>query len=300
MDREIRQLNEAFPAGGAVVFRSGQGGLTVAGIANDHATATVALHGGQVLAYRPRDHEPVLWVSRCSRFRVGHPIRGGIPICWPWFSSHPTDKSKPFHGFARLKLWNVLDTVASCDGTTQIRLGLKDDEATHALWPCAFDLQILVTVGSSLRAELVMRNAGSEPWTCTCALHTYFAVGDVTGIVIHGFEGCQYVQGGPERRTQGGAIRIDRYVDRVYLDTTAECTIDDPTMGRRIRVAREGSRSAVVWNPWIENAARFDDFGDDEYLGMVCVETTNWRHDAVEVLPGGEHRVATVISAEKT
>ena len=298
-DADLQALNDGFAIAGHVSFRAGPGGVAVAEIANAHACAAVALPGGHVLGFQPGGHEPVLWLSRQSRFEVGKAIRGGIPVCWPWFAAHPDDPGKPFHGFARLSLWSVTGTAVAADGATCVRLGLRDTGATRALWPHAFELEIAVTVGPELRVELSARNPGEEAWTCTAALHSYFRVGDVTQIAIHGLEGCRYVEDGAERARQQGAVTIDREVDRVYFDTTATCTIEDPGMGRRIRVAKSGSRSTVVWNPWAEKARRLEDFGDDEYPGMVCVETANTRADVVTVPPGGEHCLAALIGVEQ-
>jgi len=192
-----------------------------------------------------------------------------------------------------------MDTRPVEGGATQVRLGLRDSDASRDLWPHSFELENVVTVGPELRVELVARNTGDAPWTCTAALHSYFRVSDVTQVTIHGLEGRYYVEGTPERQLQSGPVTIDREVDRVYLDTTETCTIQDPGMGRRIHVAKAGSRSTVVWNPWIDKAGRLEDFPDDEYPHMVCVETANTRHDAVTVHPGAEHRLCARISVER-
>ncbi len=297
-DADLQALNDRFAIAEHVSFRAGPGGLAAAQIANAHASAAVALLGGHVLAFQPRGHEPVLWLSRQSRFEVGKPIRGGVPVCWPWFSAHPDDPGKPFHGFARLSLWSVTGTAVVADGATQVRLGLRDTGETRSLWPHAFELEVAVTVGTRLRVELSARNLGEEAWTCTAALHSYFSVSDVTQIAIHGLDGCDYVEAGGGPTRQQGPVTINREVDRVYVDTTATCAIEDPGMGRRISVAKAGSRSTVVWNPWAEKARRLEDFGDDEYPGMVCVETANSRADVVTIAPGAKHCLAVLISVE--
>jgi len=297
-DSTLDALNDRHGIAGRLAFEAGPGGLPVAAIENAHACATVCLLGGHVLAFQPRGHEPVLWVSERSRFEAGRPIRGGIPVCWPWFAAHPEDATKPFHGFVRTALWSVLDTETVADGATRVRLRTGDSAQTPALWPHAFELEIDVTVGPELRVELIASNRGQAPWTCTGALHTYLSVGDVAQIAIHGLDGCSYVEDAPGRRLQQGPVTIDREVDRVYLDTAATCTVEDPGLGRRIRVAKSGSRSTVVWNPWVDKARRMADFGDDEYRRMVCVETANAGEDAVTVPPDGEHRLAARIRVE--
>jgi len=299
MSTQIADLNDRFAVPGQLEFAAGPGGLPVARIENEHASASVALLGGHVLTYQPRGQEPVLWLSRHSRFEPGVPIRGGVPVCWPWFSSHPTDKSKPFHGFARTMTWSVRGTETTNDGAARLLLGIVDDEQSRALWPHGFDAEIDVTVGRELAVRLVSRNPGDEPWTISCALHPYFTISAIQDIWITGLEGTHYLERSPEPQRQDGPIRFASEVDRVYLDTTADCIIHDPGLDRRIRIAKEGSRTTVVWNPWIERAATLDDYGDDEYLGMVCVESTNAKQDPVTVPGGGEHCLGAVISVEQ-
>jgi len=201
----------------------------------------------------------------------------------------------------------VLGAAIAKGGATVIRLGLRDDEATRELWPHSFALELEVAVGVALRVSLIARNTGSAPFTCTGALHSYLAVGDVTLIAIHGLEGCAYVDkvnGGAEK-VQRGLVTIVGETDRVYHDTVATCTIDDPVLGRRIAVAKRGSRSTIIWNPWQEKARRLADFDDDAYPSMVCVEAGYPRtgvalNDAVTIPPGGEHRLETTIGVERT
>src|SRR5689334_22824021 len=255
-----------------VSFGAGPEGLPMVELRNRHAVALVAVQGGQVARFQPRGAEPVLWVSRLSSYGTGKAIRGGIPVCWPWFAQHPSDPTKPFHGFARTTMWDVRGTGVLEDDATQLRLGLADSEATRVLWPHAFDLELVVTLGAELAVELISRNSGEAPFVVGGALHSYFQVGDVSRVAIHGLEGCQYidkVEAG-RQKTQDGPIAIAAETDRIYLDTTAECVIDDPVLGRRIHVRKAGSRTTVVWNPWIEKAKLMADCGDEEYLNFVC------------------------------
>lgn len=299
--QDLETLGRRFEVTDHVTFAAGPGELgPVARVANRHATASVALHGAHVMAFQPRDQQPVLWVSAKSAFRPGKAIRGGIPVCWPWFADHPTDSTKPAHGFVRAARWSVVGTEVVDDDATRVRLRLADDDATRALWPHRFALELAVTVGRSLDVALAIRNPGDAPFTSGGALHSYFTVGDVTRIAIHGLDGRTYVDKVDRlaRKVQQGAVRIDAETDRVYLDTTADCVIDDPGLRRRITVAKAGSRSTVVWNPWRAKAASMADFGDDEYPGMVCVETANAGDDVVSVPAGGQHVLRTTIRVE--
>jgi glucose-6-phosphate 1-epimerase len=299
-NQEPQELDARFGVPGHIRFAAGQGGLTVAEISNAHANAAVALHGGHVLAFQPRGQAPVLWVSRHAVYAPAMPIRGGIPICWPWFGPHPEDASKPAHGFARTRPWRVLETGGAPGGATTIRLGLTDDEATRALWPHPFELELALVVGARLGVTLTARNTGESAFTCGGALHSYFAVGDPAAITIVGLDGRDYldkVDGGARKR-QHGEVTIAGETDRVYLDTEETCTIVDPALGRRIAVVKSGSRTTVVWNPGAEKARRLQDFGDDEYREMVCVETANAGPDTVTLQPGASHRLAALIGLE--
>jgi glucose-6-phosphate 1-epimerase len=297
-EQNIQAINEQYAIGSHIRFGEGPGGLPVAEIANPAAAATIALQGAHVATYQPHGQQPALFVSRAAIYRAGKAIRGGIPVCWPWFAQHPTDPAKPMHGFARTAMWQVVGT-AVVEDDTQLRLGLSDNEATWAIWPYAFELELVVTVGARLGVELVARNRGEEPFGCGGALHTYFRVGDVRQAQVHGLDGVTYVDkvAGGAQVTQAGPVMVAGEVDRIYLDTTAECVIEDPVLGRRIRIGKSGSRTTVVWNPWVEKARAMGDFEPAEYLEMLCVETTNANNagDEIVIPPGGEHRLRAEI-----
>ena len=257
-------------------------------------------HGGHVAEFAPVGFDDLLWLSSKSHFEPGKPIRGGIPICWPWFGAHPSDKSKPSHGFARIAKWTLDGIDETPDGGAKIAMSLSSDDATLALWPHEFKLVCEVVATNTLTVKLTTFNTGDEPLEITEALHSYFGVGDVAEIAVSRLDGARYIDtiDGNAERAQRGDIRFAAEVDRVYLDTTAECVISDPLKKRVIRVAKEGSASTVVWNPWISKAARMPDFGDNEYKDMVCVETTNAWEDARVVAPGESHTISAEISCD--
>jgi glucose-6-phosphate 1-epimerase len=290
-------LNEQFAIAEHITFTATTAGLPIAEIRNSYAAASLAVQGGHVITYQPHGQQPVLWVSRLSVFEPGKTIRGGIPVCWPWFGTHPTDPSKPFHGFVRAAMWQVRGTSVGPADATEVRLGLTESEESLALWPHAFDLEIVVTVGAQLHVELIARNPGEQPFVCGGALHTYYTVGDARQIAIHGLDGRDYLDKveGFKRKTQHGPVTIAGETDRIYLDTDAACVIDDPALGRKIEIAKRGSRTSVVWNPWAEKARQIADFDDQEYLSMVCVETANADTDVATIAPGGEHRLSALI-----
>jgi len=275
----------------------GEGGLPRVAIDVPSCTGEIFLHGAHVTRWAPHGARPVLWTSRESRFEPGRPIRGGVPICFPWFGPHPAYPDRPPHGFARLLPWTLVE-VARVGDAIRVALSLRTAEAQHALWPHPCTLDYSVLFGSELVLELAVRNAGDAPCTLHDALHTYFAVGDVRRVEVEGLGGETFVDKvrGGERAVQDDApLRIGGETDRVYLATEATTTIVDPVEGRRIVVAKRGSRSTVVWNPWIAKAAAMPDFGDDEWTSMLCVETANALDDAVTLPPGGVHRLRAQI-----
>lgn len=273
-----------------------KGELKLLRIENDFAScALFPEHGGHVAEFAPKGKEDLLWLSGSSCFEPGKPIRGGIPVCWPWFGGHPTDSDKPAHGFARIAEW-TLDAIDELEnGETSVSMSLSDSPETLELWPHRFNLSSRVVIGETLTLELTTRNTGDEPFEITEALHTYFNVADVTKISIAGLDKTKYIDGN-STKTQNGAVTFSSEVDRVYCDTQTECVINDPNMNREIRVSKTGSASTVVWNPWIEKSAKMPDFGDDEYRGMVCVETTNALRDARTITPGESHTISAIIA----
>jgi D-hexose-6-phosphate mutarotase len=298
---EAQILNQHFYYSNNIEFKT-LGNLTVAEISSDHSVAWVALQGGHILTFRPREQDPVLWLSEVARFEAGKSIRGGVPVCWPWFGPHATDPQKPAHGFARTVWWKFLEIKTLGGGGTQLIVELENTPATKALWPYPSQLQMVITLGTKLWIELITRNQSNEPFTIGEALHTYFQVSDVTQIRIHGLENCQYIDkvDNSQRKTQTGPVTINAgaETDRIYLNTTSDCVIEDPGLKRRIRIAKEGSQSTVIWNPWVEKANKMGDLGHDGYLRMICVESANAVDNVVTVAPGGEHRLKTVISVE--
>ena len=300
--RTLEALNAQFAIPGRIAFRSGPGGLVQAVIENPHATAEIALQGAQVLSFQPQGSAPVLFLSPHAVYAPGKAVRGGMPICWPWFGPHPTDPDKPQHGFARTLPWAVLGTEGRDDSSTEVRLGLQDTPATRALWPHPFALTLVVQVGRELHVALETHNPGPESMPVTEALHAYFQIGDLAALSIGGLEGTTYIDkvAGDQRRVQSGPVTISGETDRVYIDTAAACAVDDPGLQRRIEIAKEGSRSTVVWNPGPEKAAQMADLGGDEDTRMVCVEVANALDDRVVVAPGADHRLAMGIRVAPT
>jgi len=181
---EIDTLNRRFGVPNHLRFSSGPSAFVLAEISNPHARATLCLQGAQVLTFQPTSHEPVLYLSKAARYVAGKSVRGGIPVCWPWFGPHATDAQKPAHGIARSSLWRVIETGALNDGATRVVLELAPAPEHRALWPHDARVQLHVSVGPTLSVELVTYNESAQPIQISEALHTYFQVSDIESISV--------------------------------------------------------------------------------------------------------------------
>lgn len=250
----------------------------------------VALHGAQVLNWTC-DGVGLLWLSPIARIRDGKGIRGGIPVCWPWFADHPTDPSKPAHGFVRHRAWSLISTHATADGVS-ISLATSTTEADRKLWPHHAEARVTIALGDALAVTLETCNTGAAAFQLTEALHTYFRVSDIAHVSVTGLEGCPYLDklDGFARKTQSGPITVSEEVDRIYLGETSAITLHDTGARHRILIEGTGSRSAVVWNPWTAKTARLGDMGSpDAFRQMICIETANAGDDIVSLAPGETH-----------
>ena len=295
MTQTLDTLNTAFALPGALQFADVAPGLPVAEISTPLASARIALQGGQVLTWQPAGQQPVLWVSKAAVFEPGKGVRGGVPVCWPWFGALP---GKATHGFVRTMMWQVRGSELDAAGQVLLRLGISDDVATRALWDHAFDLELLVTVGSTLTMALTTRNTGNAAFTITQALHTYFCTGNILQTTVQGLDGTSYLDKVQNFAVcqQSGDVSFSGETDRIYTDTTADSLIQDTAGGRTIRIAKQGSASTVVWNPWPEKEKTMADMATGEYQQMLCVETCNAGPDEMTIAGGGTHTLAATIS----
>jgi len=290
---KVDNLNHRFAIRDNLIFKEGTNELIYAEIKNEAASAQIYLHGAHITSFTPLGEDPVIFLSSLSQIEPGKAIRGGIPISWPWFADHPTDKTKPAHGFARTSLWEVRETQNISKDKTVITLGLRDNEETQKLWDYSFDLELAISIGKELNSELTMTNSGKEDFTITSAFHSYYIVGDVNDIAIYGLEDTNYIDkvDNFSMKLQDSPVKIADETDRIYLDTTSDCVIEDPSLNRQIRIRKSGSSSTVVWNPWMDGAKKMKDLGDLDYLNFVCVETTNAGEDRIKLAPDKQHKL---------
>ena len=254
-------------------------------------TGEVSDQGAQVLRWAPAGGDPVLYVSTAARYDSGHPIRGGVPVCWPWFGPGRAGGMQPAHGFVRTARWRLVDRVYDGDDIV-ITHRITSAEATAPNWPYAYDLELRSRLGSALELTLTTTNTGEAEFHVEEALHAYLAVGDVRQVSLDGLDGCSFIDKvtGAER-VQSGPVRVAGETDAVF-GTSGPVVLDDPVLGRRLVVTTTGAANVVVWNPWSEKAAMVADIGDDDWTGFLCVEGANALENTVTVKAGGSHSIS--------
>jgi D-hexose-6-phosphate mutarotase len=269
-------------------------------ITNKLAQADIYLHGAHVARFDPKGGKPLIWTSPASPFADGKSIRGGIPVCFPWFGPHKTVKDFPVHGFLRFRSTELLETAQLSDGRTRVVFGLKDDENTRKYWNHAFSATVQITVGSTLELSLSVTNTGCEPFSYEDCFHTYFAVGDVAKAVVPSFDGVGYIDRGKGdiRAVQKGDLKIRGETVNIYTLTPSSATIVDSPNRRRILCEQSGLANTVVWNPGEEAAAK-----NPEMAGFskdfLCVEAANCLDTRINLLPGTSHVSTVRYRAEK-
>ena len=282
---DVPERLRRFEIPGRVTLQEGNGELTKVEVTTDWSTAEIYLHGAQVTDFQKKDEAPLLFTSQCSRFGRNQPIRGGVPVIFPWFGPR---EGEPMHGFARLTEWELHESVALPEGGATLRFSLPET-AESGVWP-SFTAHYVVTVTDCLTLELVVTNADpKQAFSFETCLHTYFGVGDIGDVSIAGLQGLSYldkVDSFAQKTETADAIRIDSEVDRIYLDTPGPVEIQDRKLGRKVRIEKSGSASTVVWNPWIAKGQQMPDFGTDEYRRMVCVESGNVARNKLTLPPG--------------
>jgi len=296
----LAQLTEHFAIPGVLAFEETAGGLIRAAITTAQTTATIYLQGAHVAAWQPAGMKPVIFLSRKSELAPGKAIRGGVPICFPWFATRHDGRPGPSHGFARIEPWTPA-FAALADEELHLTFTLRPTALSRESGFDQFRLAYRVTIGRALTMQLTVVNDADVPLTFEEALHTYFAVGDAHETTIAGLDGVTYLDktDGFKPKVQHGQVTFSGATDRMYENTAATCTIDDKAGGRRITVEKAGSNTTVVWNPWQEGAARLADMEANEWHEFVCCETANAGVNAVTLAPGASHTMQARISVEK-
>ena len=297
-DAKIAALNERVSIPGLAQIVEGNGGLPKIQIETASAAADIYLHGAQVTAWKPAGAEEVLFLSGKSQWLEGKAIRGGIPVCFPWFRAKADDPKAPAHGFARTTEWQIESIAKEPGDSICAHLSIASDEATRAWWPFDFRLEYRITVGKQLKLELTMKNVGPAPLRFDEALHTYFNVGDAERVRVRGLDGVSYFDNrdGNRRKTQLGELHLSGQTDNAYVNASGPVEIVDAVLRRRLKTEKWNSNSTIAWNPWHDGAASMADLGDDEWRRMLCVEGGNILDAAVALQPGEAHTMTIEIS----
>ena len=293
---DIEQLNIKYGINGQLKFVKGDGGFPFILINNRSATALISLYAGQVLSFLPTgEGEDLLFLSQKSYYDAGKAIRGGIPICWPWFGPDPKDLNRPSHGFVRNGLWAVTGTQAASEFETKVKLMFLGTEQSDSFWQKPFSLDLEISVGNTLTLELTTRNTGNQVFSITQAFHAYLHIGNINQMQILGLDGIEYTDNldSHTQKLQMGAVTVTGEIERIYADVNNELIIDDSAFNRQIRITSSSNKTAVVWNPWTTKSEKLPDLENDGYQRFICVETGNVVADVVEIQPGNEYNLIT-------
>ncbi|GLP96561.1 D-hexose-6-phosphate mutarotase [Paraferrimonas sedimenticola] len=252
--------------------------------------AEVYLQGAQLASFTPKGAAPILWMSDSEHKKPGFGLRGGVPICWPWFGMHE-QADHPQHGFARKLIWQLVDQQQRADGSVLLTLELPQSAMPSQFWPYQCKLEAQIELGRTAEVQLTTTNLDQLAFSITQALHSYFAINDIHNTRVHGLQGCHYLEFGEQKVDQQAFVEFDAETDRVYQGVPLQQKIECPN--GTLVVERSNSRSCVLWNPWIAKAQRLDRFNDDGYLDMLCLEASNALDDAITIEPGQSHTLAT-------
>lgn len=298
-------LNANFAIPGILSFDD-HNGLTRANVTTLAASATIYLQGAHLTHWQPAGQNPVLFTSEHSDFAPGKPIRGGVPVLFPWFGPDTLNRASgqpaPSHGFARILPWDLAFAALAGDDL-HLTFTLAPDETTRSFGYDQFRLAYQLTIGPTLTMQLTIANDTPQPLRFEEGLHTYFAVSDVRQVTVSGLEPTSYLDKMDGMNLHPAAhqpLTFASATDRVYLDTTAACILHDPAGSRQITISKSGSDATVVWNPWSEIASRLPDLGNDEWPHMLCIETVNAATNAVTLSPGQTHSMQCSISVDPT
>ena len=304
-NQDIALLNKTFSfenENSRIVFRMGAGDIPLIDIQNAQASACISLQGAHLLSWIPEGEDEVIWVSDDAKFAPGKSVRGGIPLCWPWFGAHESNSSFPAHGFARTVIWQVTSATAISANEIQVVFSLDTsqlDERYQEMWPQATIAEYRLNISHNLKLELTTFNNSEQPLVVSEALHTYFSIDEIENTQISGLEGKTYLDKTKNfsRQLQNGSISVDTEVDRIYLDTADDVVINDGK--RQIRIEKQNSQSTVVWNPWQEVAEKMGDLGKDGYHKMICVESANAASNVITINPGMSHTLQVTYTVDK-
>lgn len=268
-----------------------ENGLEYLHIQTPLCEAKLFLQGAQVISFIPKNKPELLWVSEKETYDAGTSFRGGAPLCWPWFGTHP-DSSYPAHGFARNHPWNITHSDIK-ENIVTIQMTLPEEFHNTKYWPHSCQLQVTFEFSNQLKISLTTTNLDTKPIEFTQAIHTYFNIGDIHQLEVEGLNNTSYIEFGKPYTQDVLLESITKETDRIYQNTASSQYLH--TSLGTIEVHREHSKSCVLWNPWIEKSKRLQRFDDQDYKTMVCLEAGNILDDHVVLAPQQETTLTQII-----
>ncbi len=266
----------------------GHGELIACNITNDNCQAQIFPHGAHITKFQPTGQPSMLFLSNQAVFLNGRAIRGGVPVCFPWFGNHNQDSNAPAHGWVRQKKWNLINII-SCDEQTLVKFATQTDH---------FAVLLTAIFGKDLKMMLQVTNTSTQTESFESALHSYFQISDISKTQIDGLQSAKFLDQLTSQWHQpdNNPIRFTQEIDRIYQFKTDQPAADSITLSNtqdnnKIVIDRINARSIVVWNPWIEKAKRLSDLGDQQWTEMCCVECGNIGENQVRLAPGTMHKM---------
>jgi glucose-6-phosphate 1-epimerase len=293
---DLNLLTEKFNNNGQLSFTEDVEGFVMVHVNNEFAAAEISLYAGQIMSFIPKGQDyNLLFKSDNIDYRPGRALRGGVPICWPWFGNDYSSYGRPPHGFARNQSWDLYKVDIDDDNNTVVILRLLDTENTLAVWPQKFDLRLKMVIGKTLTMSLTTRNIDQKPMTISQALHTYFNVSHISNVEISGLNGKPYLDklDDFEEKTTTGAITISNEVDRIYQEVDGPVVLSDSGYNHKVIITSKGSKTTILWNPWHSSSKNISDLNEHSFEQFVCIETANSADDLVVIQPGEQHKLTT-------
>jgi len=265
-------------------------------IKNTAAEAKICLQGAHIFYFEAKGKKPLLYLSETALFKKGVPIRGGIPICWPWFGPHPSNTDLPNHGFARTSLWTHEKTQELSKEETLVTLSLKSSPQSKALWPYDFKLSLEISIGKELSLKLITHNLDTQAFSITSALHSYFKVNTILKLEIEGLEKKLFYNKVDDsyKNLQKEKIIFNEEIDRIYQEVEVPVVLKEED--QKISIKTKGSQSIVLWNPAQKLADKMPDLS--RFETMVCVESANVLDDEIRLEPKQSHILHLNITQE--
>ncbi len=235
------------------------------------APAVISSYGAHLLSYKPKAEVEVIYLSPEAVWQNNTPIRGGVPVCWPWFGPvaaefNPEAQKLPNHGVVRTELWQLVQQSVT---ETAVSLELRIETAVLPYLNAPSYLSLTLELTETVLTLTLNSDQGLQQ----AALHSYFTVDSVHQVSVSSLSGdyLDKVKAGERFVQQQPELKFTAEVDRVYLDTADELTLRQEK--NAVLITQQGHDASVLWNPWTEKAKALKDLPDSGYLDFVCVET---------------------------